>query len=324
MTVIKGVVLGIDCGGTSTQCVILDDTGRIVAQGQAGPSNPLSVGVPLAEAAVKDAVEQGLRDLPEEVAVLGVHVGAADEDFSAASPHLAFLQHYGKVTLSSDVLTAWAGASLLQPGAVLVAGTGSIAAAVDEHLNMKRFGGWGHILGDEGSAYWIGLQAIRCLLQRWERQEKLYGLPGRVAESMNWQDPNDVWPWVYQPILPRQEIASLAALVDTAANEGDGEGQAILDLAAQQLASLACQVLKVIDSQQLWYSGGVFHSHYLRKAFAEGIRVFYPAAEISAPRSSGAVGAALLAWNDHGGVLDSNFVSVLRRSIEEVTADEQH
>ncbi len=317
----RSVVLGIDCGGTSTQSAVVDVTGRVLALGSGGPSNPLSVGVEMAKQAVMEAVQTAVPDEHASWDIEAVHVGAADEDFTPESPHLAFLKQYGPVSVSSDVLTAWAGAGLTQPGAVLVAGTGSIAAAVDAQGRMVRFGGWGHLLGDEGSAYWIGIQAIRCLVGQWQMDQRSGFLVKQLAQHMGWTSVDDVWPWVYQDTrveTSRREIASLASLVDAAAVQGDEDARSILEQAAVHLAALAGSVLDHCPEQRLWYCGGVFRSPFLLIRFLKAVQEQYPAAEVLPQAFGGHIGAALLAWRQVGLSADSNFCGVLDQSMKEM------
>ncbi len=157
-------LFGVDGGGTSTRAVVARADGRVLARGAAGPS-ALGQGVPQAwrnvELACRRALEAaGLHDVVWEQCALGAGLSGAGnaqwrEAFLAADIGFAHL------ALQSDSLALLLGAHAGAPGAILIAGTGSVAEALLPDGTRRLVGGWGFPVGDEGSGGWLGLEAMR-------------------------------------------------------------------------------------------------------------------------------------------------------------------
>ena len=168
-----GLLIGVDGGATKTTAVAFDPDSSRLSVGRSGPSNPDSVGVARAGESIHDAIGQALlgwnRDVPIAMAVLGIAGVDTKSDQDRLLSEVTSLE-LSQSVLVNDVVTAWASGSFGSPGIVAISGTGSNTFGVDSRGNCWRCGGWGHILGDEGSGYWLGLAALRaaCRLPRRE------------------------------------------------------------------------------------------------------------------------------------------------------------
>jgi N-acetylglucosamine kinase-like BadF-type ATPase len=155
------IFLGIDGGGTSTRALATSETGEVLGSGESGPSNPLTVGWEAAVAAIREAAQATNAALPVDAAFLGL-AGVGRE---AGRTRMLGMLHEAplarRMELGIDAEIALAGAHAGKPGAIVAAGTGAIALAKDREGNLHRADGWGHLLGDEGSGYWIGREALR-------------------------------------------------------------------------------------------------------------------------------------------------------------------
>ncbi|HEX7022948.1 MAG TPA: BadF/BadG/BcrA/BcrD ATPase family protein, partial [Trueperaceae bacterium] len=158
--------VGVDGGGTSCRAVVAGASGGPLGQGQAGSANPYAVGVPAAWAAVREAVAAALAaaQLPSAsqgrlVACLGLAGVDRPRDRQA---FLADGHPFAALHLVNDTHVALVGALGGASGALLVAGTGSIAYAVDAAGHQYRAGGWGLAIGDEGSGAYLGREAVRA------------------------------------------------------------------------------------------------------------------------------------------------------------------
>jgi len=161
-------VLGVDAGGTGSRAVVTTPGGSIVGSGSAGPGNP-SLSGPAAVRAIGAAVRAALRGTdPASVraAVVGVAgisgLAAVAEDFELQWRAIGLTC---AVPIVGDAVTAFAAGSAARSGAVLIAGTGAVAALVDGIDVVRTADGWGWLLGDEGSGTWIGLQAVRAAVR---------------------------------------------------------------------------------------------------------------------------------------------------------------
>jgi len=160
--------LGIDGGGSKTAFLLVDDYYNEICHLQSGPSNYLSVG---GEAA-KAAITQGVSRLTERPNIVcGGFAGAGRPD--SVTFYRELLQSLipeAQVIIESDAFIASIGAIGIDPGVLLIAGTGSIVIGRDQERSMFRVGGWGPYFGDEGSGFWIGREAVRAALRSIDTQ----------------------------------------------------------------------------------------------------------------------------------------------------------
>jgi N-acetylglucosamine kinase-like BadF-type ATPase len=157
-------ILGIDGGATKTLAAVLDLHDRVLHLGHAGPSNEDAVGARLAVKAILDATDRALAGAciahaqlaSAVVAVAGTDTASIDRNL-----HDTRSDHWIVV---NDVVGAWATATGARPGVGAISGTGSNVFGVGADGRTWRAGGWGHLLGDEGSGYWLGAQSIVAAL----------------------------------------------------------------------------------------------------------------------------------------------------------------
>ena len=164
--------LGIDGGGTKTTCAVGDES-RLLASATAGPSNIVRVG----EAQTRESLQHSVR---QACAAAGITPGQISRTCvggsGAARPELAaivrgFLAEIlsSPIDVVGDMQIALEAAFGTGPGVIVIAGTGSIAYGRDHAGNTARAGGWGFAIGDEGSAHWIGREAVRAVLRAFDR-----------------------------------------------------------------------------------------------------------------------------------------------------------
>jgi len=160
--------LGIDGGGSKTSFLLVDEYYNEICHIESGPSNWLSVGAD----AAKQAITQGISDLTERPNIVCAgFAGAARHDSAAFYKEvLESLIPEAQIIIESDAFIASIGAIGVDPGILLIAGTGSIVIGRDKARNMFRIGGWGPYFGDEGSGFWIGREAVREALRSLDLQ----------------------------------------------------------------------------------------------------------------------------------------------------------
>nr|WP_253769151.1 BadF/BadG/BcrA/BcrD ATPase family protein [Goodfellowiella coeruleoviolacea] len=165
-----GFVVGLDAGGTSTRAVVLDPGGRRLGVGRAGGANPNSH--PPEQAA--DQIRQALCAALDEIDPAGISAGVLGMAGSSklTDPAVADLFESAwraaglrcPLRVVTDCEAAFAAGTPAPSGTVLVAGTGSIAARIEDRQMVGSVGGYGWLLGDEGSAFWLGREAVRATL----------------------------------------------------------------------------------------------------------------------------------------------------------------
>ena len=163
-----GYSIGIDGGGTKTDCVVLDADGSIIGEGHSGPANPLRSGYEAAFRSISEAAAEALKSARLHTGdVTSVCAGLAGAGRrNVVRRTMVFLAHefphaVAQVTTDYDVALETAAGS--GPGVVLIAGTGSVAYGRNAAGETARSGGYGPWIGDEGSAFDIGRRAIAAV-----------------------------------------------------------------------------------------------------------------------------------------------------------------
>ena len=160
--------IGLDGGGTHSFAIAVDSAGRKLATAKAGSLNFFGSGLPSARRNLKKLAASLKRQLPPETQIDRIVVGCAALFSDATNAEKEKLCRgilpLERTRVVSDCQTACFGATLGRPGVVIIAGTGSIVVAQNEDGRQKRVGGWGHILGDAGSAYWMAVEAVKAAI----------------------------------------------------------------------------------------------------------------------------------------------------------------
>jgi N-acetylglucosamine kinase-like BadF-type ATPase len=127
-------------------------------------------------------------------------------------------------------------------GLAVIGGTGSIVYGWDAQGRSARAGGWGYLLGDEGSGYAVGLAGLRAVTKAHDGTGSPTLLAERILSALGLDAPPDLIRWMYRAPLPRAEVAALSRVVEASAAEGDPLAAAILEEAGRDLAAAAVAV----------------------------------------------------------------------------------
>jgi len=299
----KDLVLGFDIGGTSTRALLATLDGKHVGAAQGPGGNPTSHGLEASLTAIENAAREAIGGA-DATRIRAVHLGMAGgqpyEDpanRARLSTVWTRLRVDAHVTVDTDLTVAFAAATPAPSGTVAIGGTGAIAAAVGDRRLTRRADGYGWLLGDEGSGFWLGRQAVRTALKVLDGR-----LPsGPLAEAVI----AAAWTRAGRPDIrelidviahrPPLELAGYARLVTTAAEAGDERAVALLDEAAGLLSETIASVREagaetpiVLGGSLL--TGGTRVGAGVRARLAE----LFPTAPVHTARD-GAAGAAWLA-----------------------------
>lgn len=298
---------GIDAGATQTKVWLLRYEGEyleFVGRGLAGPGNLQDVGPDglvkmIAQGLKQAAIQGGLDDVPTLDAVV---VGAAgigrQDDADRAKAALTQAFPGAKVEAHNDAIVALAGGTLGDPGAVVIAGTGSTAWAYLAGGGWVRTGGWGYLLGDEGSGFAIGLEALRRVTRASDGREEETSLTPAILEALGISDVWDLVPLVYGGPVPKQKIAGLAPVVMREAERGDRVAQAVIRQAVSDVAALVAAIRRRAELPTpcpLVTVGGLFSSPYFTRLFHEEIERQELGFDAAPPVMDPAAGACALA-----------------------------
>jgi len=181
--------IGVDAGGTSTRAALVDAAGVVLGTGRGGGANPNAHTPEVAAGRIADTITAAL-GTHDPAAVRACVVGMAGVSklsdpavtavFDAAWARVGLT---GVVRVVADAEVAYASATSAPDGTVLVAGTGSIAGRIRKRRLAGTAGGYGWLLGDEGSAFWLGREAVRSTLEALGRDLPLDGLPSAVLAA---------------------------------------------------------------------------------------------------------------------------------------------
>lgn len=293
--------LGVDGGQSSTRAVIGDHSGTVLGRAIAGPCNVLSSDT--TRAAASDTAQELLRKLlaiaglPERTRFEGACFGMSGNS-QAMAETVNNLDSCPTVELLTDARVALEGATAGGPGAIVAAGTGSIAMARDSGGNFVRSGGWGHVFGDEGSAFDIVRHALRKALALEECGTRGTALHEIFLSATDSILVHEALHKLYDCDWPKDRVAALAPQVDQLAERGNKGARAVLIDAGHALARLALNAKRalVTDGRDLavYTSGGVFKSRLVRDSFAARLRS--KGHKIGRSRHDPTVGALLAAY----------------------------
>jgi N-acetylglucosamine kinase-like BadF-type ATPase len=259
-------VLGIDAGGTKTVCQLADESGEILAEARRGGANLQAIGEFEVEKVLYDVMEEAIGDLEVSPAAICLGIAGVDrpDDARVVRGIMKRIGYKAKLLVVNDALVALEAGAPDEPGVVVIAGTGSIAYGRNERNQAARAGGWGYMLGDEGSGYWIGRAALRAVLSESDRRGPATQLTGLLLNYYGVARAQDLIHQVYHGTLRPAAIASLAQCVQGAFSDGDPVAVGILRGSADQLESSAVSVakrLELVGSEfPFVLSGGIFRA----------------------------------------------------------------
>jgi glucosamine kinase len=266
------VVIGLDIGGTKTRGVRFEH-GEPVADESVGSANVQNVS---REEAAAHLAELFAKIGRGTVAQVYAGAGGIDTDQDAAALASLIEPHApgAKITVVHDsrLLLAAGGAST---GVAVIAGTGSAAWGANGDGDEARAGGWGYLLGDEGSGYWLGREAVRHSLRRMNQGQEPDELTRALLDSCNMDDPNKLIALFHSPDTGRRFWAQQARLVVEAADAGHRVSRDLIDQAGKDLADMAAQVLRQLglDGPVILGSGLGMNVVRLQESFRQHLAV---------------------------------------------------
>jgi N-acetylglucosamine kinase-like BadF-type ATPase len=252
--------LGVDGGGSKTLAVIVNECGEEIGRGLAGGANYNSIGLDATVEHIHIAIGQAMRTAGRQLPLRNAWLGLAGVDRRADHalllPRLRELAEQVRLTNDGELLLAGLPGTV---GVVLISGTGSIALGRDVAGRKARSGGWGHILGDEGSGYSIAQQALQAVVRSSDGRGPQTALRERILQAWNLLDTDALIGEIYGE-QDKAKIASLSSSVMITARSGDAVAAAIVQQAAKELAlavHAVCQALAFDGEIPLALGGGL-------------------------------------------------------------------
>lgn len=309
------VVAAIDGGGSKTLQVVLRCDGVILDIARAGGSNPFD------QPLWRETLSGLFARLPRELAAIGMGLAGFGESVDLNSRQRALISDtfsQTRVALTNDVDMACNGAFGGREGVLILSGTGSMAWARDIEGRNCRVGGWGALMGDEGSAYWIGRKALALITAILDGRnttdtdflppfQEVLNLPPSYSDSSA-----ALLDWYASLTHERSAVALLTQIVALAAEEGCVAAGRIMSDAAAELALHIRTARRKLERPALpWsYAGGTLKSGYLRNLITELCGV--PQAPLLPPIGGGLLTAA----TEAGWHVDDVWIRDLGRNLE--------
>ncbi len=271
--------MGIDGGGTKTVAVIADRNGKVIAQTRVGSTNPNSCS--------KQELEKTFRELFHTLEVqvptsfqkiTNLFAGIAGTGNEANKIFLKdmikqFVPAHTLIHVEPDTINALYSGTYGNPGIVQISGTGSITYGINKNQKHDRVGGWGYLLGDEGSGYDIGRQGIMAVLKAYDGRGPNTIMSQRMFTYFNKDNGHDFIQKIYSSPSPKNEIAALSKIVIQSFKQQDPEADRIIGSVIQEITHSIKTLYKKLfsehDKVKVVLCGGIFSE----KAIAELVKI---------------------------------------------------
>jgi len=257
-------VLGIDAGGTKTVCLLADEHGAVVAEGRGPGANLHAAGELAVEKVLHEVMEAAAAGRAVVSAAICLGIAGVDRDDEARTVRAIMrrIASQTRVLVVNDALIALVAGAGDAAGIVIIAGTGAIAYGRNAAGEAARAGGWGHMIGDEGSGYWIGREAVAAVMRAADGRGPVTRLTEGILAHFGAEDVSRLPRIVYDRDEPRRRVAALGPIVQQAAITGDAVATRILESAADELVlaaqSVAARLEMRGDAFTFFLAGGVF------------------------------------------------------------------
>jgi glucosamine kinase len=297
--------LGVDGGGTKTHVTLMTDAREVVGEGNAGPSNPLRVGVETAVSNIIKATDQAM----DSAGVLRVDIAAATLGLAGVRRadikqrvKASFVEQLRvrKTTVFTDAEIALFATTQGKPGIVVIAGTGSVCLGMNEKGKIAIAGGWGPLAGDEGGGVGIAQTALHAVAKASDGRGIATVLSDRASEYFRASGPENLIVAIYSPQVDNSRIAGFARFVVEAAQDGDAVAVSILQEAGAELGLAACAVIEKLGLEKkklpIGCVGSVFNAGDLLKLpMIKTVHTIAPKAFLTEPKMPPAQAAAVMA-----------------------------
>src|SRR3954470_8889247 len=239
-------VIGIDAGGTKTVCQLADAQGQVIAETRAGGANLQAMGELEVEKVLYQVMQEAVGERLISPAAICLGIAGVDRpgDATAVRGIMRRIGFQARVLVVNDALVALEAGAPGPPGVGIISGTGSIPYGRNAAGEAARAGGWGYVLGDEGSGYWIGRAALRAVLREADHRGPETALTPLLLKHFGIEAAQGLLHEVYSGSLRPSAIGALARCVESAYRDGDGAAIGILRGAANELEGSGLSVAR--------------------------------------------------------------------------------
>ncbi len=297
--------IGIDGGGTKTNCILCNQDLEVLFRTQSGPSNFLTIGTEIVAQTIlnlvkKTSAESNVKIKDIKAVVLGTTGAGRESDAVKLESMVKQLSETENIKLNqfqvlSDARIALEGAFTGKPGSILIAGTGSIMFGKDAEGNIHRVGGFGRLIGDEGSGLTLGKKGLNLYAKFLDDRGKDSILFKMINEKYN---VNDISSLITEVYSNNMQIQDVAPMVIKAAAEKDEQCLAILEEEANELLlHIAAMSKKLQDPEmKLVFIGGTLtNDNEYSKMLVKKMSIYMPKIIVQEADYPPEIGAVLIA-----------------------------
>jgi N-acetylglucosamine kinase-like BadF-type ATPase len=302
------LAIGVDGGGSETLGILVTEHGTILAQAKAGPTNYQAVGGPKLKLELEKlfqllGVGQNLKTKRVDQIYLGLAGAGRESDKKEILALFSNNDYAVRIAVESDAMIALAGAFSGSEGIILIAGTGAICFGKNKTGPVVRSGGWGYLLGDEGSGFFIGQQAIIAALKDLDGRGEKTRLREELERRYQLAQIDLIIPKIYKQEIDRVEISRLAPLVFELAVDNDLAAADIIRRTGHEqgkMVKAVAEKLELLNKKiHVALIGGIFHQReILENEIAKELYELSWDVEIIDPDFPPAVGAAIMALKE--------------------------
>lgn len=294
------IIIGVDGGGTKTKACAYNLDGKLLGTGMSGFGN-LLIESNVAISNIIESINKCLEQLPKMSECLHIYLGLAGSDNSNQVEKLekSLKKFNALVTIVNDVRLAHVATFEGRDGILTIAGTGSVSYGISNE-KIEMAGGWGHLLGDEGSGYWIAIKAIKQMIVEEDNGESLSKLSLALLNELKIKKVQEIKSFIYE--ASKGEIASLVPIIVQVAKSGSEEAIHILYEAGSHLGNMTVQLYRKLqlkpDVTVAMRGSILINIEHVQNAFMDRVIEEIPDVNFNQDSISATKGAYFLAMNE--------------------------
>lgn len=292
--------IGIDGGGTKTIAILANKEGKIIKQLKIGSTNPNKIGFEKAVFYLRNLIKKVSKGYRQKIKIAYIGLaGGLERDRGMKEKIKNKLQKYFpfKIEVNGDQKIAFRAGTNEKNGIVIIAGTGAIAMGWKDEKEAIS-GGWDWLIGDQGSAFWIGKKVLEEVAKSIDNRRRKMKIVEAIFKKFKIKKEKDFYRIFYSEDFVKK-VALISKIADQFSKKGDKFSKEIFNEAARELSKMAISVVRKLNFQKekipMVLSGGMWKSDILRRNFQKEIKKTIPRARFILPKNQPIIGAIKLA-----------------------------
>lgn len=277
-------LIGIDGGGTNSRLIAVSEEGQVLGRSRGRSTNLESNSIATVKEHLNNLIRKAITDNGlrlKDCAALCIGTAGVDTERARLRYEglLATMDWGIPCRAVNDVVIALYAQTQGAPGLMILAGTGSIAYGIDREGRQWRCGGFGHIVADEGSGYWVAREGATAALRAFDRSGPPTRLTEDIRQKLNFQEFDEILEFVYGK--NKSDLAQLSHVVTHAEAQGDPIAQDIMQRAELELVRMTAGVIEELkmgdDAYPMIFGGGFLRGcDSLREGVKRRLLARYP------------------------------------------------